>query len=169
MLLERDATLTVLDGAVAAAAAGRGSVALVSGRGRDRQDEPRARVRGRRRAGRARLLLAACDDLMAPRTLGPLRDAAGVAGPLAKAMAGDVDGVFGALLDELGASPPTVLVIEDIHWADDATLDVLGYAARRIDGVGAVLVLTCRDDAAACASSSARWRARRCTGSRSRR
>ena len=33
--------------------------------------------------GRARLLVAACDDLMAPRTLGPLRDAAGPAGPLA--------------------------------------------------------------------------------------
>ncbi len=146
MLLERDATLTVLEGAVAAAAAGRGSVALVSGEaGIGKTSLVRAFVADT--AGRARLLLAACDDLMAPRTLGPLRDAAGVAGPLAKAMAGDVDGVFSALLDELGASPPTVLVIEDIHWADDATLDVLGYAARRIDGVGAVLVLTCRDDA----------------------
>ena len=39
-----------------------------------------------------------------------------------------------------------MLVVEDIHWADDATLDVLGYAARRIEPVGAVLVLTFRDD-----------------------
>ena len=39
-----------------------------------------------------------------------------------------------------------MLVVEDIHWADDATLDVLGYAARRIEPLGAVLVLTCRDD-----------------------
>jgi DNA-binding CsgD family transcriptional regulator/tetratricopeptide (TPR) repeat protein len=147
MLLERDATLTVLEGAVDAAAAGRGSVALVSGEaGIGKTSLVRAFVAAA--AGRARLLLAACDDLMAPRTLGPLRDAAGVTGPLAKAIAGDVDGVFGALLEELAASPPTVLVIEDIHWADDATLDVVGYAARRIDGVGAVLVLTCRDDAA---------------------
>ena len=79
-----------------------------------------------------------------------------------------MDGVFGALLDELGASPPTVLVVDDIHWADDATLDVLGYAARRIEGVGAVLLLTFRDDAAErprC-SSSARWPGTRCAGFR---
>ena len=145
MLLERDATLTVLDGAVADAAAGRGSVALVSGEaGIGKTSLVRTFVVGS--TGRARLLVAACDDLMAPRTLGPLRDAAGTAGPLATAMAGDVDGVFGALLEELAASPPTVLVVEDIHWADDATLDVLGYAARRIERVGAVLVLTCREE-----------------------
>jgi tetratricopeptide (TPR) repeat protein len=39
-----------------------------------------------------------------------------------------------------------VLVVEDVHWADDATLDVLGYAARRVEAVGAVLVLTMRDE-----------------------
>jgi predicted ATPase len=137
MLLERDDTLAVLAGAVAAAAAGRGSVAIVSGEaGIGKTSLVRAFVA--EATGRARLLVAACDDLMAPRTLGPLRDAAGPAGPLAEALAGDVDGVFGALLVELAASPPTVLVVEDIHWADDATLDVLGYAARRIDGVGAL-------------------------------
>jgi DNA-binding CsgD family transcriptional regulator/tetratricopeptide (TPR) repeat protein len=146
MLLERDDTLAVLAGAVAAAAAGRGSVALVSGEaGIGKTSLVRAFVA--EATGRARLLVAACDDLVTPRTLGPLRDAAGPAGPLAEALAGEVDGVFGALLDELAASPPTVLVVEDIHWADDATLDVLGYAARRIDGAGALVVLTCRDEA----------------------
>jgi DNA-binding CsgD family transcriptional regulator len=146
MLLERDATLNVLRGAVGDAAAGRGSVALVSGEaGIGKTSLVRAFVG--EAARRARLLVAACDDLMAPRTLGPLRDAAGPAGPLAAALAaGKVDGVFGALLDELAASPPTVLVIEDIHWADDATLDVLGYAARRVDRLGALVVLTCRDE-----------------------
>ena len=98
---------------------------------------------------RARVLVSACDDLMAPRTLGPLRDAAaGSDGPLAVALAeGEpLDAVFGGLLEELAAEPPTVLVVEDLHWADDATLDVLGYAARRIEHVGALIVLTCRDD-----------------------
>ena len=47
---------------------------------------------------------------------------------------------------ELAAAPPTVLVVEDVHWADDATLDVLGYVARRIEPVPAVLVLSFRDD-----------------------
>ena len=44
------------------------------------------------------------------------------------------------------AGHPTVLVVEDVHWADEATLDVLGYLARRIAELPAVLVLTYRDD-----------------------
>ena len=55
--------------------------------------------------------------------------------------------MFGALMEELALERPTVLVIEDAHWADDATLDVLGYAARRVGSLGALLVLTARDEA----------------------
>ena len=146
-LLERDRTLEALERAVGEAAAGRGSVALVTGEpGIGKTSLVRAFAAGA--AERARVLLSACDDLMAPRTLGPLRDVAGSDGPLAAALADEqpIDSVFGALLDELAAEPPTVLVVEDLHWADDATLDVLGYVARRIEQVGAVMVLTCRDD-----------------------
>jgi hypothetical protein len=39
-----------------------------------------------------------------------------------------------------------VLVIEDLHWADDATVDALRYLIRRVETVNAVVVLTCRDD-----------------------
>jgi predicted ATPase len=147
-LLERDRTLEALERAVADAAGGRGSVALVTGEpGIGKTTLVRTFAAGA--AERARVLLSACDDLMAPRTLGPLRDAAaGTDGPLARALADEqpVDAVFGALLEELGADPPTVLVVEDLHWADDATLDVLAYVARRIDQLGALIVLTCRDD-----------------------
>ena len=107
------------------------------------------RAFARAAAGRARVLLSACDDLMAPRALGPLRDAAlESGGPLEAAFAEGrpVDGVYTAVLAELAAAPPTALVVEDVHWADDATLDVLGYVARRIEPVPAVLVLTFRDD-----------------------
>ncbi len=147
-LLERGRTLEVLERAVGDAAAGRGSVALVTGEpGIGKTTLVRAFAAD---VGvRARVLLSACDDLMAPRTLGPLRDAAaGSQGPLAAALADGqpVDAVFGGLLEELAAEPPTVLVVEDLHWADDATLDVLGYAARRIEETGALVVLTCRDD-----------------------
>ena len=51
---------------------------------------------------------------------------------------------LGAELDWAGH--PTVLVVEDVHWADEATLDVLRYLARRIAELPAVLVLTYRDD-----------------------
>ncbi len=54
--------------------------------------------------------------------------------------------VFSALLEELG-EVPTVLIVEDAHWADDATLDVLGYVARRVESLPALLVLTLRDEA----------------------
>jgi DNA-binding CsgD family transcriptional regulator len=53
--------------------------------------------------------------------------------------------VFDALLDEL-ASGDTVLVVEDVHWADEATLDVLRLLGRRVDTLGALGVVTYRDD-----------------------
>src|SRR5690242_3228332 len=133
-LLERDVPLGALLGALSEASAGIGSTALITG-------EPgigkTALVRefAARAAGRARLLMAACDDLVTPRTLGPLHDA------LERPLGGDI---FGAVMEELAREQPTVLVVEDAHWADDATLDVLGYAARRVGTVGALLVLTAR-------------------------
>ena len=130
------------------AAQGRGSTALIAGEaGIGKTSLVRALVE--RLGAEARVLMAACDDLVASRTLGPLHDAAvGSGGPLAAALAdeGPVDRVFAALLEELAEERPTVLVVEDVHWADDATLDVLGYAARRVEAVGAVLVLTTRDE-----------------------
>jgi DNA-binding CsgD family transcriptional regulator len=130
---------------------GRGSIALVMG---EAGIGKTSLVRGfaAEAAARARLLTAACDDLVTPRTLGPLHDAAvATDGPLAAALAGEEvhDAVFGAVLEELALATPTVLLIEDAHWADDATLDVLGYAARRIAPLGALIVLTMRDDAIA--------------------
>jgi DNA-binding CsgD family transcriptional regulator/tetratricopeptide (TPR) repeat protein len=149
MLLERSEALDALAGAVAAAADGHGSIALVTGEAGIGKTSL-VRAFAERAQARARLLLSACDDLMASRTLGPLRDAAllGSRGPLAAALAdgAPIDGVFPALLEELAVDPPTVLVVEDVHWADDATLDVLGYAARRIEPLGALLVLSFRDD-----------------------
>jgi hypothetical protein len=81
-------------------------------------------------------------------TLGPLRDLTPFAGPrLAGALRwGDREEVFESLRDELETAPGTVLVVEDVHWSDEATLDALRFLARRIDALPAVLVLTYRDD-----------------------
>ena len=147
MFLERDDTLAALAGAVAEAGEGRGSVVLVTGEAGIGKTTL-IRAFAEQAAERARVLLSACDDLLAPRTLGPLRDAARHSrGPLAAALGdGPIEGVFPALLEELASDAPTVLIVEDVHWADDATLDVLGYAGRRIQPLRAVLVLTYRDD-----------------------
>ncbi len=90
-----------------------------------------------------------CDNLRAPRPLGPLADiAAAAGGPLAAAMAGGAPraDVFRATMEVLLAAAPVVVVIEDLHWADDATLDLVTYLGRRIRDVPALLVITHRND-----------------------
>jgi DNA-binding CsgD family transcriptional regulator len=46
----------------------------------------------------------------------------------------------------LRARAPVVFVLEDVHWADEATLDVLRLLARRVETVAALVVATYRDD-----------------------
>jgi DNA-binding CsgD family transcriptional regulator len=147
-LLERADELGVLETAVAAAARGAGSVVLLGG---EAGIGKTTLVRAFRQAvsGSARVLTGACDDLLAPRVLGPLRDAArDVPGPFADTVAGGDPGeVMAAVLDVLAAPGlPTVLIVEDAHWADGATLDVLRVCGRRMADLPAVLVVTYRDD-----------------------
>src|SRR5262249_16674590 len=96
----------------------------------------------------ARVLFGACDNLTIPRPLGPFRDIAGsVSASLRDALftGSDSHEIHSLLLEELGQPPePTLLVLEDVHWADDATLDVLTVLGRRIRSLPAVLVLTYR-------------------------
>ena len=152
-LLERQAELQMLGTAVERAGAGRGSAVLVLGEaGIGKTSLVHAFLAAA--AGRARVLAGACEDLLTPRALGPLRDAARSApgGPLAAALSprADPDLVFAAVCDELAAPPsPAVLVVEDAHWADGATLDVLRYLGTRVQNLPAVLLMTYRDDALA--------------------
>ena len=150
-LLERQAELEMLGTAVERAGAGRGSAVLVLGEaGIGKTSLVDAFLTAA--AGRARVLAGACEDLLTPRALGPLRDAARSAagGPLATALSPDADPgmVFAAVCDELAAPPsPAVLVVEDAHWADGATLDVLRYLGTRVRNLPAVFLMTYRDDA----------------------
>ncbi|WP_214369589.1 AAA family ATPase [Pseudonocardia sp. H11422] len=149
-LLERAAPLRSLTEALADARRGEGRVALVGGgTGLGKTTLVRAFVAGL--DDRTTVLEGACDDLLTPRPLGPIHDLSRDARPaLAAALAADAShAVFGALLDEL-ATPArgtaAVLVIEDAHWADEATLDALAFLARRIEWLPTLLVLTYRDD-----------------------
>ena len=99
--------------------------------------------------GAVRVLWATCDPLFTPRPLGPLFDIARVVeGELREQVeaGGQPHEVARALMDELDGRSSSVVVVEDLHWADEATLDVLRLCARRIDSVPALLVLTYRDD-----------------------
>src|ERR1700744_1182017 len=148
-IVERDAELSALAGAVRSPAAGPGSVGLGSRGAGVGKVTLGASVRAQRPA-EGRMVIGYCDDLATPRTLGPFRDLVGSVGTeLSEAVTdgSDRDRLLAALRAELDwAGHPAVLVIEDVHWADDATLDALRYLARRIAALPAVLVLTYRDD-----------------------
>ena len=96
-----------------------------------------------------RVLWGACDGLRTPRPFAPFVDiAATVSDGLAETIArGERPArCFAALIDELAAAAPTILVIEDLHWADEATLDVMTMLGRRAEIVPALVVATYRDD-----------------------
>jgi tetratricopeptide (TPR) repeat protein len=101
----------------------------------------------------ARCYLGACDGLFTPRPLGAFLDIAGQAGGELAELAGRFDAsaereeLFSLLLGELAeADGLGVVVVEDIHWADEATLDLLRFLARRIGSLPVLLIATYRDD-----------------------
>jgi DNA-binding CsgD family transcriptional regulator len=98
----------------------------------------------------SRLLSGACDGMFTPRPLGPLFDIAQqVHGRLHSLCRADAsrEQLFDALLTELcEPGPLPVVVIEDVHWADEATLDLLGFLARRIREIAVLLIVSYRND-----------------------
>ena len=146
-LVEREEVIGALAAALADAAAGSGRMALVAGQsGVGKTAAVRAFVEAscRRRAVHS----GACDPLSTPVPLAPFLDlAAGSLPGLAAALAGPGTAydVFAALRAEVG-DRPAVLVLEDVHWADEATLDVLRILGRRVAGTQLLVVVTYRDD-----------------------
>jgi DNA-binding CsgD family transcriptional regulator/tetratricopeptide (TPR) repeat protein len=96
----------------------------------------------------ARVLWGGCDALFAPRPLGPLYDIARqTQGDLLAAIYSNANRevIFAAALNELERTP-TLVIFEDMHWADEATLDLLKHLGRRIQRARAMLVVSYRDD-----------------------
>lgn len=148
VLLEREALLDALDDALVATPRA-GSVVLLGGEAGVGKSSLVARFAERHRAD-ARVVVGTCDPLLTPRALGPLHDVGReLGGRLAAVLAddGSREDLLAALLDELaGPGRPRVVVIEDAHWADEATLDLLVLLGRRIRRLPAVLLVTYRDD-----------------------
>ena len=148
-LVERDRAVATLAAGLASAASGQGRTVLVTGESgvgksalvsaftSDRRDE-------------ADVLWGACDALYTPRPLGPLRDIALQAqGKLLEALDEDRDRhhlftLFLATLQQ--RMRPAIVVFEDVHWADEATLDLVKFVGRRIGGAAVLVILTYRDD-----------------------
>jgi hypothetical protein len=87
------------------------------------------------------------DDLPA---IGPLLPALGVRGapgsaPSDAAARYELFAAATALLCRVAASEPLLVVLEDVHWADEASLALLEFVAQEIDGARLLLLLTLRD------------------------
>ncbi len=143
-LLEREDQLRCLSDAFARARAGTGRIAAVgaeAGAGKTALIE-----RFAAHAHGARIYWGACENLSTPEVLLPLRDIARAGG---EALELDSDHIraFESTLRLLSqGAAPAVLIIEDVHWADTATLDLIRFLARRISRVRALILITYRDE-----------------------
>lgn len=145
-LLEREEPHARLEAALASARSGQGQVISIEGEaGIGKTSLALSFADAHRRD--ARVYVGGCEHLATPEPLGPLHD-----------IARDSDGrfslsctspltTFEALLRLLSSGrPPGLLLIEDIHWADDATLDLLRYLGRRVRTAPILIVVTFRND-----------------------
>jgi DNA-binding CsgD family transcriptional regulator/tetratricopeptide (TPR) repeat protein len=145
-LVERDAPLAELQRALAAAASGSGGVVVLRGEaGIGKSAVLRAFLES---APVEPAAVGSCDGVSTPRPFSPLYE-----------MVGDLGGELGELLEAAAprlrvcewmisrlSSEPALVAIEDVQWADDATLDLLIYLARRLSRTPTLLVATYRED-----------------------
>ena len=94
--------------------------------------------------------VGACDSLFTPRPLAPLYD---LALQINEDWVDKIESIssraelFTKFVQVLTHKQrPVVVVFEDIHWADEATLDFVKFFARRISRTKCLFILTCRDE-----------------------
>jgi DNA-binding CsgD family transcriptional regulator/tetratricopeptide (TPR) repeat protein len=147
-LLEREASLASLAGYAREARRGEGRLVLVAGEAGVGKSTLVERLHDD--LADACWSWGACDGLFTPRPLGPLFDLAstlgGELGDLCRAGAARED-LFRALLRQVSESETlNIMVVEDVHWADEATVDMLRFLGRRLRAAPVLLIATYRDD-----------------------
>jgi len=146
VLLERDAELEVLEALLGTLDLSGGKVVLLRGEAGIGKSSLVAEFL-RRHADDAHIAVGYCDNLVTPQPLGPFSDFARHEPTLREPLdRGDRQAVLAGCLDLLSrAARPSILVFEDTHWADEATLDAVKYLGRRIARTNGLLLLTYRD------------------------
>ena len=145
-LLERDSAQEAAAGYLAEAVTGHGRLVFVAGEAGVGKTVFVDSVVASAGASVA-VALGACDGSATPAPLGPLRE-------MLPDLPADVwpDGadrheVFTRLSEALrDPVRPFLVVIEDAHWADDATLDLIRHLARRVHRLGALVLVTYRSE-----------------------
>ncbi len=146
MLLEREEELALMADLLAGVESSGGKVVLIRGEAGIGKS---ALVRDfvGMHADDMHVLFGSCDDLLTPQPLGPIWEISRDDTTLSQVLdRGDRRAVMGSLLGLLSRNlRSTVMVVEDTHWADAATLDIIKYLGRRIANTNGLLVLTYRD------------------------
>ncbi|MEO0467339.1 MAG: AAA family ATPase [Pseudomonadota bacterium] len=148
MIVEREQDLAVLAKAVSSARQGRGQIALIAGEAGLGKTSLVSQLR-RQSGGSISWLWGGCDALFTPRPLGPVLDIAADLGvDLDPTLEGGARAaVFANIVQKLETlSATTVIVVEDVHWADHATMDFLKFMGRRITFLKVLLMVTYRND-----------------------
>jgi DNA-binding CsgD family transcriptional regulator/tetratricopeptide (TPR) repeat protein len=148
-LLERNVQIEELSRSLRDARAGAGKIALVSGEagaGKSALVEEFTQRAG----GGTRLLWGHCDALQTSRVLGPVSEVAAGLSSLPdaqRAQSVSREMLFPWLMERLSPpNPPAIVILEDLHWADEATLDFVRFIGRRIQRTRCLLIATYRDD-----------------------
>ena len=169
-LLERDAELAACAAALRDGAGGRGGLVLVEGAPGAGKTRLLATATADARAAGMRVLAARAAEGerafafgVVRQLLGPVlaraneadraRLLSGPAAPAAPALdptAGPTDAGDGPLhglfwlVVALAAQAPLAVVVDDLHWADDASRTLLAFLGRRVDGLALTLLLAAR-------------------------
>ena len=148
-LLERDEHLKILGDILWRAMDGSGRVVVVSGEAGVGKTSLLRKFSSAQKSTSS-VYWGSCDALYTPRPLGPLLDIANrLDAKLARQLQAGTEtgGVFSRLLAVLEAHEQLpILVFEDVHWADTATLDLIKFIGRRITSIRALLLLSFRSD-----------------------
>jgi DNA-binding CsgD family transcriptional regulator len=144
-LVERDDVLAELGEHLVAASAGQARLVLLPGEAGVGKTTVLDHF-GRSVSATAEVLRGWCDPLSTPRPFGPWLDIAPDLGLDISDEPSGVSTTFRLVLDALAGSRTRVVILEDVHWADAATLDLLRLLARRIGDHPVLLVASYRDD-----------------------
>ncbi|GAC1698735.1 MAG: hypothetical protein NVS9B6_09310 [Candidatus Limnocylindrales bacterium] len=161
VVIGRDREAAALDTSLAAAMEGHGRMVLVSGEAGLGKSALMRRFQERVRAQGARLLIGECTEIEARRPFGPFIDALSGADvglppeleqggpgalPVAEVERYRVHVAFAERLAEAARERPLVVVIEDLHWGDEATFELVPYLARKLKDDRVLLIATYRSD-----------------------
>lgn len=150
-LLEREGVLAEVEGLIRHAARGDGRVLLLRGEAGIGKSAAVRRIVDTA-PSQVQALVGSCDPLSTPRPFGPVIDMVhqlgegDVTGLGTAIRTGHLESIYALLLETLAGRGPWIWVVEDVQWADGATLDLLRFVARRINTLPVLVIVTYRDD-----------------------